>query len=325
MCRAAAGAAHRDDGLVLGQLPGALGKLAQRHKRGAADMAQGSGELVGLAHVQHLHPGQILLQPVRLDLPDTAEREAQGRPARIGRCAGFVARLATTQVGRHRFVDLLGMRQIEVLHVADIVALADLAAEPRIELLLLGDAGGGEAAIVVRRVEQAALGQGEDARPHGAIQSARVALLEIGAARAADHDAVAGEGHALVIEHVGNAAAGMAGRGADLERTAAKLDTLAVGQQAIGARGARCRREGDAAAELLLEQPGAGHMVGMDMGVERPFELQAEFADQRGVTADLLEHRIDQQRLARRRAAQQVGVSRRGRIEELAEDEHVEL
>ena len=193
-----------------------------------------------------------------------------------------------------------GMRQVEVLHVADEVALADLAAQPRIELLLLGDAGGGEPAIVVRRIEQAGLGQREDARPHRAVERARVALLEVGAARAADHDAVAGEGHALVVEHVGDAAVGVAGRGAHFQRAAAELDAVAVAELAVDARGAGRGREGDAAAELLLQQPGAGHVVGMDVGVERPQQLQPELADQRRVAADLLEHRVDQHALRAR-------------------------
>ena len=47
------------------------------------------------------------------------------------------------------------MRQPQVAHVADEIALADLAAQARIEAPLLGDAGHGEAAIVVRRIEQA--------------------------------------------------------------------------------------------------------------------------------------------------------------------------
>ena len=82
MRRAAAGAAHRDDRLVLGQLPGAGGELAQRHQRGAADMAQGTAEFGGLAHVEHVHLARVLLQPVRLDFPDAAEGEAQWRPVR---------------------------------------------------------------------------------------------------------------------------------------------------------------------------------------------------------------------------------------------------
>ena len=171
-----------------------------------------------------------------------------------GGAAGLVAGLAAAQVGRHRLVDLLGMRQVEVLHVADIVALADLAAQARIELLLLGDAGRGEPAIVVRRIEQAGLGQREDARAHRAIERARVALLEVGAARAADQDAVAGEGHALVVEHVGDAAVGVAGRRAHFERAPAERDAVAVGQQPVGARRrpppppARCRCRASASA-----------------------------------------------------------------------------
>jgi hypothetical protein len=65
--------------------------------------------------------------------------------AQCGGHAGFVAGLAAAQVGRQRLVDLLRMRQVEVLHVADVVALADLAdlaTEPWVELLLLGDAVG---------------------------------------------------------------------------------------------------------------------------------------------------------------------------------------
>ena len=78
------------------------------------------------------------------------------------------------------------MRQVEVVHVADEVVLADLAAQARIELPLLGDAGDGEAAVVVRRIEQAGLRQREDLAVHRAVQRVRVALLEVGAAAAAD-------------------------------------------------------------------------------------------------------------------------------------------
>ena len=144
------------------------------------------------------------------------------------------------------------MRQVEVLHVADEVALADLAAEARVEALLLGHAGHGEAAIVVRRIEQAGLGQREDARAHRAVERARVALLEVGAARAADHQAVAGEGHALVVEHVGDAAVGVARRRAHFEGAPAERDPVAVLQQPVGARRAARRRERDLAAGRCL-------------------------------------------------------------------------
>ena len=76
----------------------------------------------------------------------------------------------------------------------------------------------------MRRIEQAGLGQREDARAHRAVERARIALLEVGAAAAADQQAVAGEGHALVVEHVGQAAVGVAGRGAHLERRRPNVD-----------------------------------------------------------------------------------------------------
>jgi hypothetical protein len=114
----------------------------------------------------------------------------------------------------------------------------------------------------------------------------------------------------------------VAGRGADFQRTAAELDAIAVMERAVGARGAGRFRKSDIATQLLLQEPRAGHVVGMDVGVQRPQQFQPQFADQRRVAADLLEHRIDQDGFARNRAAQQVGVGRGGRVEELAEDEH---
>ena len=50
--------------------------------------------------------------------------------------------------------------------------------------------------------------------------------------------------------------------------------------------------------------------------------LRSELAQQRGVAPRLLEHRIDQHRLARAGVAEQVRVRRRLRIEQLAEDQH---
>src|ERR1700722_3718804 len=52
--RAAAGAAYRDDRFVLRDLLGFGRELAQRHELRAADMAEWAGELVGLAHVEHM-------------------------------------------------------------------------------------------------------------------------------------------------------------------------------------------------------------------------------------------------------------------------------
>jgi len=99
-------------------------------------------------------------------------------------------------------------------------------------------------------------------------------LLEVGAARAADQHAVAGEGHALVVEHIGDAAARVPRRRAHLERALAEGHPLAVLQQPVGARRAARLGKRDAAAEPALEQPRARDVIGVDVGLERPQEFQ---------------------------------------------------
>src|SRR5690606_5696144 len=79
-------------------------------------------------------------------------------------------------------------------------------------------------------------------------------------------------------------------------------------------------RQGDAAAEALAQQPGRGDVIGMDVRLQRPLQLEPELLDERGVPAGLLEHRIDEQRLTGAFVGKQVGVRGRWRIEELAED-----
>ena len=123
---------------------------------------------------------------LRLHLPDAGERVGERRPVRIAARSASGLRLAAFQVRRHRDLHQLRMRQAEVVHVADEIALADRLAEPRVVELLLADAGGGEAAVVVAGIEQALVRQREDLSAHRAEQRARVALLEVGAAAAAD-------------------------------------------------------------------------------------------------------------------------------------------
>jgi len=109
---------------------------------------------------------------------------------------------------------------------------------------------------------------------------------------------------------------------AHLERAAAEGDPVAVLQQPVRARRPARLGQRDLAVLALLQEPGAGHVVGMDVRLERPQQCKIQLGDQRRVAPHLLEHRIDQHRFLARRAAQQIGVGRRGRIEQLAEDEH---
>jgi hypothetical protein len=54
------------------------------------------------------------------------------------------------------------------------------------------------------------------------------AYLEIGAATASNQQAVTGKGHALVVQNIGQAAVGMAGRRTHRQMTAAEVNALAM-------------------------------------------------------------------------------------------------
>jgi len=102
-----------------------------------------------------------------------------------------------------------------------------------------------------------------------------VKAAPIGAAAAADQQAIAGEGHAAVIQHVGQATARMAWRRAHQEPSRAKGNHIVLHQIAVGPLGAACRRHHDLAAHPPLEQRGAGHVIGMNMGFQCRDEAEA--------------------------------------------------
>ena len=100
---------------------------------------------------------------------------------------------AGAQVRGHRDVDLLGMRQMQVFHEQDEVALVGLAADPRVVGSLLGDSGHRASAVVVCRIDFAVVGQAENLPGNRVKERRRIALLEIAAPGAADQQAVAGK------------------------------------------------------------------------------------------------------------------------------------
>ena len=124
---------------------------------GAANSAEGTGELCRLTDIEHIHDAEVLLQPVRFDPQTPAEREVQRRPMGSGgtsvslpgwpqrRFAGTARRSSWDAAGR----DSSCSRHSHP---------SPTSRRARIEALLLGDAGHGEAAVIVRRIEQAALG-----------------------------------------------------------------------------------------------------------------------------------------------------------------------
>src|SRR3954462_296786 len=112
----------------------------------------------------------------------------------------------------------------------------------------------------------------------------------------------------------------MARRCAGFEVSFSENDLISLLEETVRSlRGARPGHN-DFAAEPLAQEPRAGDVVGVHVRLERPLELEAELLDQRHVAARLLEHGIDQDRLARGRIGEEVGVSGRLLIEELPEE-----
>src|SRR5882672_9894675 len=143
------------------------------------------------------------------------------------------------------------MRQVQVVHVAGKVGLADLASEARIETPLLRHARHRETAIVVRGVEQASLWQREYLGVHRAIERMRIALLEVRAPAAAYQQAVPGKCHAFVVEDIGETSSRVARRGTNLEMTFAEFDLVALRKITVGSFGAAGLCHRDPASKLL--------------------------------------------------------------------------
>src|SRR5690349_4408425 len=103
------------------------------------------------------------------------------------------------------------MRQIEVAHEAHEVALPDPVRDTRVEPALLGHTARREPAVIMRRVDQALSRQRHDLVADRAKHRMRIALLEVRAPRATDHEAIAREREAGVIENIRQAATRMTG------------------------------------------------------------------------------------------------------------------
>ena len=92
-----------------------------------------------------------------------------------------------------------------------------------------------------------------------------IAALKIGAATAADQQAVTGERQILGVEHVAHATGGMSRGRPDAKIVAAEVDFVAVAKQAIRPCHATLSRYRDLTADALAQQPRPGHVIGMDM------------------------------------------------------------
>ena len=213
------------------------------------------------------------------------------------------------------------MGQLHVLHVAHEVALAGRPAEAPIEGLLLRHRGDRAARVVVAGVEQARIRKREDLLGDRGPEGVGVALLEVAAATAAHQQGIPGEGDRLVVQHVAQAAIGVAGCAAHLHMSAAEAHPIAVVQWLGDVLGAGGGGQGDRRTGGLVHQPAAGDVVGVGVGVEAGHQVDAQFADQGVIALMLLEHRIDQHPFAGGHIGQQIGEGAGGGVEQLAEEQ----
>src|ERR1700746_176499 len=107
LCGAAAGSTDVDDRAIAPQFAGALGQLTQRDQDGAANVSEGADELFGLANVEDLDRRRVLLEPVRIDLPDPGKRIPERRPIRLCGYPDAAFGPSASQIGGHCNIELL--------------------------------------------------------------------------------------------------------------------------------------------------------------------------------------------------------------------------
>src|SRR2546430_7652392 len=70
----------------------------------------------------------------------------------------------------------------------------------------------------------------------------------------------------------------------------------------------------------VAQRPEAGEVIGVEMRIDSLHQLEVELADELDVTVDLLQHRIDDQRLAPAPTGDEIGVGAGDAVEQLAKD-----
>ena len=224
----------------------------------------------------------------------------------------LILRQALPHVGGHRHIHHLRVGQVEAVHQRHIV-VDRFHLQARIERLLLADSGDRVALVVVRRKHQRVVRQPQQLVEDRVVLRARIAVLEIGAAGAADQQRVAGEHPVAHAEAVG--IVGVAGRIEHVEREPLDLDRVALGDAHGHDVDARLLAHHGDAVGAVAQRPEPGDVIGVQVRVDRLDQLQIELAHELQVAIDLLEHRIDDQRLAAAPAGEEVAVGGRDVVE----------
>ncbi len=126
-------------------------------------------------------------RPVSADRLACAHRPAAPRD--------LLLRQPDPHVGGHGDVHHLRIGQVELAHQLDVL-VDRLDLQARIECLLLADGGDRLALVVVSREHHGLVGQPQQLVEDRVVLRARIAVLEVGAAGAADQQGIAGE-HAI--------------------------------------------------------------------------------------------------------------------------------
>ena len=219
-------------------------------------------------------------------------------------------------VGGNGDVHHLRIGQVEARHQRRVfVGVANLKA--RIEAPLLADGADGVALIVVRGKDQRLLGEPQEAL-QALVLGAGIAVLEVGAAGAADQQRVAGEHAVAEMEAVG--IVGVAGRIEHVEAQALDAELVAVGDPHRHDVDLALLAHHGHAARAVAQRAEAGDVVGVQMRVDRLHQPEVELLHQLEIAVDLLEHRIDDERLAAAPAGENIAIGARDAVEQLPED-----
>ena len=161
---------------------------------------------------------------------------------------------------------------------------------------------------------------GEDQQPpeQRVVLRARIAVLEVGAASAADEQRIAGEHPVGHDEAVGIVR--VPGRIERFEAQALDVDPIAVADTDGDDLGLALLPHHRDAARALAERLKSRDVVGMEMRVDGFHQPQVELAQKLDIAVDPFEDRIDDERLSAMAACQEIGVGARGAIVELPEN-----
>src|SRR6476646_1871289 len=224
------------------------------------------------------------------------------RPAAKG---NFLLGEPDLHIGRYRDVHHLRIGKLQIVHEVDIF-LDRFHLQARIEGLLLADRRDSVALVVMCRVNERCLGKLEQAVEYRLILLARVAVLEISAAGAPDQQRVTGKDTIRQDEAV--RIIGVSRRIDSVERQPLDRQPVAIRKTHRDDIGLGLLAHHRDAMRMVTKRTEPGDMVSVQMRVDGFYELEIEFVNEMQIPVDLLQDRIDDQRLSARTAREQIGI-----------------